>query len=162
MKLKCPLLLKPLATIVQENSQSFYPSEPFRISHFTMRHPVVGKTGKNKTDRCCWWSLDVFFHDNQVGALTRMRRFFKAWNKLEKSMLSKALKWRILSQPGKTGSGKKIFSNFSYWASSTPWGHVLTLITFCQIPVLSWAIRYSVFQKVKSTTMLQLWAGKFN
>ena len=40
MKLKCPLLLKPLATIVQENSQSFYPSEPFRISHFTMRHPV--------------------------------------------------------------------------------------------------------------------------
>ena len=41
MKLKCPLLLKPLATIVQENSQSFYPSEPFRISHFTMRHPVL-------------------------------------------------------------------------------------------------------------------------
>jgi hypothetical protein len=40
MKLKCPLLLKPLAIIVQENSQSFYPSEPFRISHFTMRHPV--------------------------------------------------------------------------------------------------------------------------
>ena len=33
MKLKCPLLLKPLATIVQENSQSFYPSEPFRIIH---------------------------------------------------------------------------------------------------------------------------------
>ena len=41
MKLKCPLLLKPLATIVQENFQSFYPSEPFRIIHFTMRHPVI-------------------------------------------------------------------------------------------------------------------------
>jgi hypothetical protein len=40
MKLKCPLLLKPLATIFQENSEFFYPSEPFRISHFTMRHPV--------------------------------------------------------------------------------------------------------------------------
>ena len=40
MKLKCPLLLKPLATIVQENSESFYSSEPFRISHFTIRHPV--------------------------------------------------------------------------------------------------------------------------
>ena len=40
MKLKCPLLLKPLVTIVQENFQSFYPSEPFRIIHFTMRHPV--------------------------------------------------------------------------------------------------------------------------
>ena len=40
IKLKCPLLLKPLATIVKENFQSFYPSESFRISHFTMRHPV--------------------------------------------------------------------------------------------------------------------------
>ena len=41
MKLKCPLLLKPLATIVQENFQSVYPSEPFRIIHTTMKHPVV-------------------------------------------------------------------------------------------------------------------------
>ena len=40
MILKCPLLQKPLATIVHENSQYFYPSEPFRIIHFTMRHPV--------------------------------------------------------------------------------------------------------------------------
>ena len=32
--------LEAIATIVQENSQSFYSSEPFRISHFTMRHPV--------------------------------------------------------------------------------------------------------------------------
>ena len=40
MKLKCPLLLKPLANLVQEKFQSFYPSEPIRISHFTMRHPV--------------------------------------------------------------------------------------------------------------------------
>ena len=47
MKLKCPLLLKPLATIVQKNSQSFYPLEPFRISHFTMRHPVfIGQIGQ--------------------------------------------------------------------------------------------------------------------
>jgi hypothetical protein len=41
MKLKCPPLLKPLPTIFQENFQSFYPSEPFRIYHFTMRHPVA-------------------------------------------------------------------------------------------------------------------------
>ena len=33
MKLKCPDLLKPLSTIIQ---QFFYPSIP----HFTMRHPV--------------------------------------------------------------------------------------------------------------------------
>ena len=36
------------------------------------------KEENNKSDRCCWWSFRCFFHDNQVGALTRMRRFFKA------------------------------------------------------------------------------------
>ena len=41
MKLKCPNLLKPLDTIIQENYQPFYPSEPFRILRFQMRHPVV-------------------------------------------------------------------------------------------------------------------------
>ena len=46
MKLKCPLLLMPLVTIDQENSQSFYPSEPFRIYHFTMRNPVLGIKNK--------------------------------------------------------------------------------------------------------------------
>ena len=45
--------------------------------------------------------------------------------------------------------------NFTYWASSSPWGHVLSLKTFCRNPVLSWAIRYSVFQKVKSTSSLE-------
>jgi hypothetical protein len=40
MKLKCPNLLKPLDTIIQENHQPFYPSEPFRITRFQMRHPV--------------------------------------------------------------------------------------------------------------------------
>ena len=45
-------------------------------------------------------------------------------------------------------------SDFSYWAWSTPWGHVLTLISFCWNPVLSWAIRYSVFQPVKFTNSL--------
>ena len=54
----------------------------------------------------------------------------------------------------------KIFCfDFFYWASSTPWGHVLSLKTFCRNPVLSWAIRYSVFQKVKFTSSLQLWDG---
>ena len=41
MKLKCPNLLKPLDTIIQENYQPFYPSEPFRILRFQMRHPVI-------------------------------------------------------------------------------------------------------------------------
>ena len=42
--------------------------------------------------------------------------------------------------------------DFSYWAWSTPWGHVLSLKSFCWNPVLSWAIRYSVFQLVKFTS----------
>ncbi len=46
---------------------------------------------------------------------------------------------------------KKKISDFSYWAWSTPWGHVLTLKTFCRNLVLSWAISYSVFRKVKFT-----------
>ena len=44
--------------------------------------------------------------------------------------------------------------DFSYWAWSIPWGHVLSLKSFCQNPVQSWAIRYSVFQKVKFTSSL--------
>ena len=40
MKLKCPILLNPLDTITQENDQPLYPSEAFRITRFTMRHPV--------------------------------------------------------------------------------------------------------------------------
>ena len=41
MKLKCPNLLKPLDTIIQEKYQPFYPSEPFIITRFQMRHPVA-------------------------------------------------------------------------------------------------------------------------
>ena len=41
MKLKCPNLLKSLGTLIQENYQSFYPSEPSRILRFDMRHPVA-------------------------------------------------------------------------------------------------------------------------
>ena len=40
MKLKCPNLLKPLGTIIQQNYWSFYPSEPFSFVHFNMIHPV--------------------------------------------------------------------------------------------------------------------------
>ena len=49
--------------------------------------------------------------------------------------------------------------DFSYWASGTPWGHVLSLKTFCRNPTLSWAIRYSVFQKVKFTSSFEFVCG---
>ena len=45
--------------------------------------------------------------------------------------------------------------DFSYWAWSTPWGHVLSLKSFCWNPVLSWAIRYSVFQPVKFSSSFE-------
>ena len=51
------------------------------------------------------------------------------------------------------------FFDFAYWAWSTPWGHVLSPITFCRNPVLSWAIRYSVFQKVKFTSNFEFVCG---
>ena len=40
----CPNLLKLLGTLTQENYWSFYPSEPFRIPSFNMRHPVLSCT----------------------------------------------------------------------------------------------------------------------
>ena len=40
MKHKSAILLKPLGTLIQKNYWTFYPSEPFRILRFNMRHPV--------------------------------------------------------------------------------------------------------------------------
>ena len=78
-----------------------------------------------------------------------------AYPKLINHIRDHPFKWRILSRPGKIGSGKNPKYFFSYWAWSTPWGHVLSLKTFRQIPALSWAIRYSVFQPVKFVSTLQ-------
>ena len=39
-KHKIPNLLKPLGTIVHQNSQFYYPPEPFSFHHLTLRHPV--------------------------------------------------------------------------------------------------------------------------
>ena len=55
MKLKCPHLLKPLYTIIQENHLPFYPSKLFIITRFNMRHPVSRKitaTSKNFCPYC--------------------------------------------------------------------------------------------------------------
>ena len=40
IKLKCPTLLKPLVTVIQQNYWSFYHSEPFTFNRYAMRHPV--------------------------------------------------------------------------------------------------------------------------
>ena len=41
MKHKSPNLLKPLGTIIHQNSQFYYPSELFSFHHFNVRHPVI-------------------------------------------------------------------------------------------------------------------------
>ena len=63
--MKCPYLLKSLGTLIQENYWSFYPSEPFRIIRFNMRHPVVSGR-KNQSKYCslimgCFLKQDWFF-----------------------------------------------------------------------------------------------------
>ena len=64
---------------------------------------------------------------------------------LQKSM---KISWKIRSLSGPFWVRQaqrevvKFFVYFSYWASSTPWGHVLSLKTFGWNPALRWAIRY--------------------
>ena len=41
VEIKCHNLLKPLGTLIHQNSQFYlYPLEPFSFHHFTMRHSV--------------------------------------------------------------------------------------------------------------------------
>ena len=40
IKLNWPNLLNTLGTMIQDNYQSFYLSEPFTLARFNMRHPV--------------------------------------------------------------------------------------------------------------------------
>ena len=47
--------------------------------------------------------------------------------------------------------------DFSYWAWSTPWGHVLSLKSFCWSPVLRWWIRY-----ILSFSAYQIFISDFN
>ena len=56
MKLKCPILLKALSTIIQENYQSFYPSEPLTFARFNMRHSVVSFPSRQVWCRNQVWS----------------------------------------------------------------------------------------------------------
>ena len=95
MKLKCPLLLKPLATIVQESSQYFYPSEPFRISHFTIRHPGTSDTSnpqfrslyhKNSFIRTDFYQ-DSFFLVPKTVLLENLQRFISSFMVLRKNNL---------------------------------------------------------------------------
>jgi hypothetical protein len=67
-----------------------------------------------------------------------------------------SIKWRILSRPTKIGSGKnKKNLYFSYWAWKSPWGHVLGLITFCQILVIP---TVKDFERIDHLAECHFWA----
>ena len=61
-----------------------------------------------------------------------------------------------MSRTSTEQSGKNEKKNISYWASSTPWGHVLSLKTFCQIPFLtsSWLAENSPLDVEKTFLIL--------
>ena len=69
----------------------------------------------------------------------------------------KPFKWPFARDTGQAGVEVVKIKNpdFSCWAWSTPWGLVLSLKSFCRNPVLSWAIRYSVFQPVKLSSSFE-------
>ena len=74
------------------------------------------------------------------------------FNSFQSMFLLSNLSGHFSQKQAKTKVVKIKNPDFSYWAWSTPWGHVLSLKSFCWNPVLSWAIRYSVFQLVKFTS----------
>ena len=81
---------------------------------------------------------------------------FATWSKHHQNV---GLSGGFWVRPAQSKVVKIFFFYFSYWASSTPWGHVLSLKTFCRNPALSWAIRYSVFQIVKFTSSFEFVCG---
>ena len=72
------------------------------------------------------------------------------------------IKWRVFSQPSKIGPGKNDKSLFFLLGLKITLKICCESKNFCQIPVLRWEIRYSVFQKLKFTSRLQKWADNFN
>ena len=64
IKLKCPTLLKPLATVIQQNYWSFYPSEPFTFTRYAMRHPVCGCKWRNL--RWLWVLFEIQIHVGEI------------------------------------------------------------------------------------------------
>ena len=60
MKHKCPTLLKPLATVIRQNYRSFYPSESFTFTRYTMRHPVYNFVYSFYTTTYLTWEFAVW------------------------------------------------------------------------------------------------------
>ena len=161
---KKPLMIKPLTRnlhyvfkslgFITQRKQSFLKQhsylhlwfhEKFKISsyHFWLPYAFIGLT------KC------------KLQTMMLMPTQFPTWPIREKKNQIRSLqfpmfrpiKWSIFSQTGLGESGKIQNPDFSFWAWTTHWGHVLSLKTFPQISVLSWEISYSVFQPVKFDNM---------
>ena len=59
-KSKCPHLLKPLGTTMQQNYWSFFISEPIQKACFNMRHPVVQNNNIFQFSYLCTHSIISF------------------------------------------------------------------------------------------------------
>ena len=99
-------------------------------------------------------NIIVFCNTINVVFETPLKTWHESWFIFD-SFLSEGF-W---VRPAKREVVKIKFFDFSYWALSTPWRHVLSLKTFCGNPALSWAIRYSVFQNVKFTSSFEFVCG---
>ena len=64
IKLKFPNLLKPLGTIMQQNYQFFYPSQPFSFIHFNMMHPVLQSNFYPSNKQTNKQTFSYFYHFN--------------------------------------------------------------------------------------------------
>ena len=64
MKLKCPLLQNMPSEKKHQNYWSFYPSEPFTIAHFNVRHPVL---------RALWKEPCIYKNEQSSQLLTLIR-----------------------------------------------------------------------------------------
>ena len=66
MKHKWVTLVTVQPVIYHENSQYFYPSEPFEKNHITMRHPVTGRASV----ACCSMPPELNYVVSQLSLLT--------------------------------------------------------------------------------------------
>ena len=73
MKHKIPNLLKPLVTIIHQNSQFYCPSEPFSFhhKHFNVRHPVFSGGCQNSLK----WAFEFIFSSIFAGVIDDRGKF---------------------------------------------------------------------------------------
>ena len=83
MKHKSPNLLKPLGTIIHQNSQFYYPSEPFSFHHFNVRHLVhtnLSFVGQDDFVPLIIGLTWCFCSPKHLGHMTMTESYNQEWN----------------------------------------------------------------------------------